>query len=224
MATTIAPTTTPATKPATTPAPAGKAGALASLTGNVSDFLGLLMTQLKNQDPTSPMDTNQFTNQLVQFSSVEQQINTNTSLQQLIQLTQGGELLQSAGLVGKPVQVTSDRIALQSGRGTIQFDAKTAEPVAIGIYTEAGVKLRDAVLTSQPGSNAWSWDGRDSQGKAVPDGAYRTYVTTGSGDAARSLPFTVSGTVTGVGKSGNALQLQLGTLKADLSAVQSVAQ
>ncbi len=61
--------------------------AIKALSGNLTDFLGLLMTQLKNQDPTSPLDTNQFTSQLVQFSSVEQQINQNSSLTKLIELT-----------------------------------------------------------------------------------------------------------------------------------------
>ena len=54
--------------------------ALATLSGNFQNFLQMLMTQLKNQDPTSPMDTNQFTTELVQFSSVEQQISTNSNL------------------------------------------------------------------------------------------------------------------------------------------------
>ena len=61
--------------------------AMKQLSGNFSTFLTLLTTQLKNQDPTSPLDTNQFTSQLVQFASVEQQINTNRSLGQLINLT-----------------------------------------------------------------------------------------------------------------------------------------
>ena len=74
---------------------------LASLSSNFNNFLSMLMTQLKNQDPTSPMDTNQFTSELVQFSSVEQQINTNTSLTQLIQLTQGGEVMQASAMTGK---------------------------------------------------------------------------------------------------------------------------
>ena len=65
----------------------------------------MLMTQLQNQDPTSPMDTNQFTTELVQFSSVEQQINTNTSLTQLIQLTQAGEVMQASAMTGKQVTV-----------------------------------------------------------------------------------------------------------------------
>ena len=214
--------TAPATTGAATGAASAKGNAQSSLTSNYNDFLKLLMTQLQHQDPTSPMDTNQFTSQLVQYSSVEQQINTNSSLTQLIQLTQGGEVLQSSSLVGKPVTVTSDRIALQGGKGAVQFDTPTPQPVSIGIYSDAGVKLRDAVLTSQPGHNAWSWDGKDSQGSAVPDGAYRTVVTTQSGGATQDLPFTVSGTATGVQKSGTALQVQLGALKVDLSAVQSL--
>jgi flagellar basal-body rod modification protein FlgD len=69
---------------------------LGALSGNLNNFLSLLMTQLKNQDPTSPLDTNAFTSELVQFSSVEQQVKTNTSLTQLIQLTQAGEVMQSS--------------------------------------------------------------------------------------------------------------------------------
>lgn len=217
------PTTVTTPAAATGTAAAAKDGGQASLTKNYNDFLKLLMVQLQNQDPTSPMDTNQFTSQLVQYSSVEQQIATNTSLTQLIQLTQGGEVLQASSLVGKPVTVTSDRIALQGGKGGVQFDAPSAGPVSIGVYSDSGVKLHEAVVDSQAGRNAWTWDGRDSQGDAVPDGAYRTIVSGQTGGTAQSLPFTVSGTATGVQKSGNALQVQLGALKVDLSAVQSLA-
>ena len=88
-----------------------------SLSSNFNDFLSMLMTQLQNQDPTSPMDTNQFTSELVQFSSVEQQINTNTSLTQLIQLTQAGEVMQASAMTGKQVTVSSDHVPLQNGTG-----------------------------------------------------------------------------------------------------------
>src|ERR1700761_9528373 len=87
--TTTTPVTTPVTTP-TTPAATGTSStpdAMAQLSGNFSTFLTLLTTQLKNQDPLSPMDSNEFTQQLVEFSQVEQQINTNTNLQSLI--TQG---------------------------------------------------------------------------------------------------------------------------------------
>src|SRR6201747_1248722 len=80
--------------------------ALGSLNNNFSTFLTLLTTQMKNQDPSSPMDSNQFTTELVQFSSVEQQINTNSSLTQLIQLTQASQIEQSSSMIGKPITVT----------------------------------------------------------------------------------------------------------------------
>ena len=109
------------------------------------------MTQLKNQDPTSPMDTNQFTSELVQFSSVEQQINTNTSLTQLIQLTQGSEVMQASAMTGKRVTVSSDHVPLQDGKGTIQFTAPAAETVAFAIYSDTGTKLRDATMVADEG-------------------------------------------------------------------------
>src|SRR6185503_3602016 len=116
--------------------------ALNSLSANFGDFLKLLMTQLQNQDPTSPLDTNQFTSELVQFSSVEQQINTNTSLTQLIQLTQAGEVMQASAMTGKQVTVTADHLSLQNGKGLIKFTAPANEPVGIEIYSDSGAKLR----------------------------------------------------------------------------------
>src|SRR6185503_8154863 len=118
--------------------------ALNSLSANFGDFLKLLMTQLQNQDPTSPLDTNQFTSELVQFSSVEQQINTNTSLTKLIQMTQAGEVIQASAMAGKQVMASSDTVPLQNGKGTIVFSSPAAEPVGIAIYSDTGAKLRDA--------------------------------------------------------------------------------
>ena len=158
-------------KPQPQTAPPAGATALNSLSANFSDFLKLLMTQLQNQDPTSPMDTNQFTSELVQFSSVEQQINTNTSLTQLIQLTQASEVMQASAMTGKRVTVSSDHVALQNGKGTIQFTAPAAETVAFAIYSDTGTKLRDATMVAAKGSNTWTWDGTDGSGRTLPDGS-----------------------------------------------------
>src|SRR3989454_7028622 len=76
-----------------------------TIAGNFQDFLQLLTTQLKNQNPLDPLDTNQFTQQLVQFAQVEQQINMNTSLTQLIALQQTAQMTQAIGLVGATVTV-----------------------------------------------------------------------------------------------------------------------
>ncbi len=164
------------TIPSATAGAAGSAAAgsgktaLSSLSGNLNDFLKLLMTQLKNQDPTAPMDTNTFTTQLVQFSSVEQQINTNTSLNTLIQATQGNTLLQSSSLVGKGVQVTSDQLSLQGGQAGVRFTTATPQPVDISVYDASGTKLVQARVSSTAGDNAWSWNGQTAGGTQLPDG------------------------------------------------------
>jgi flagellar basal-body rod modification protein FlgD len=219
---TAAGTTTSAASGTTAAAQAGTT-ALSSLSGNFTDFLKMLMTQLQNQDPTSPMDTNAFTTELVQFSSVEQQINTNTSLTSLIQLTQAGEVMQGSNMTGKQVAVSSDHLALQSGKATLQFNTTTAQPVAIAIYNDSGKQLADATLTSVAGANTWTWNGTDGSGRTLPDGAYKVAVvgadTTGTVSA---VPFSVIGIATGVASQSNGMQLQIGALSVDFSKVQSV--
>ncbi len=197
--------------------------ALNSLSSNFGDFLSLLMTQLQNQDPTSPLDTNEFTSELVQFCGVEQQINTNTSLTQLIQATQGSEMMQSSSMMGKQVTVDSDHVPLQNGKGTIQYTAPAAEPVDVTIYSDSGSKLYEATMTSKKGTNTWTWNGTDSSGHSVPDGSYKVAVTGANTDGSTSaLTFSVIGTATGVQNQSSGVQLQMGALSVDFSKVQSV--
>src|ERR1700712_1975386 len=135
--------------------------ALTALSGNFQNFLQMLMTQLKNQDPTSPLDTNQFTTELVQFSSVEQQISTNSNLTQLIQLTQGDTVVQSSSLLGKPVAVQSATMPLQNGTGAVQFNATAGQKVEVDISNSSGTILKTGQMTAVQGTNTWSWDGTD---------------------------------------------------------------
>ena len=212
--------TVPAVAPTSAAAAAKPAGtSIASLASNFNDFLGLLMTQLKNQDPTSPLDTNQFTSQLVQFSGVEQQINTNASLTKLIQATQSSTLLQSSALVGQTIEVSGDQVSLQGGKATLHFQSTSAQPVAIGIYAPSGVKLADAAVAGSTGTNSWTWDGTDSSGRKLPDGAYKAVAFAADGSA---LPITAIARATGVQKVGDNMKVQLGGLQADFGTVQSV--
>src|SRR5689334_15988020 len=172
LATVAAQQNSTSTSKSTSTAAAQQTGsaALNSLSANFGDFLKLLMTQLQNQDPSSPLDTNQFTSELVQFSSVEQQINTNTSLTKLIQLTQAGEIMQGSSMTGKRVTVDSDYLPLQNGKGTLQFTAPAAQPVDIAIYSDSGVKLSESMLMATKGANTWTWDGKTTSGTTLPDG------------------------------------------------------
>ena len=216
-------TTTPGGSTAPAGTTAQSPNALGKLTSNFNDFLKLLMVQLKNQDPTAPMDANQFTTELVQFSSVEQQIATNTSLTQLIQLTQTADVTQSSSVVGKQVTVQSDRIALQNGSARIDFSAPVAENVSVSIQGVNGQTLRQVAINATQGANSWAWDGKSDTGQTVPDGAYSIAVTGGpAGAKAAAIPFTVVGKATGVAMANNAVNLQIGGLTVPFSAIRSV--
>ena len=213
-----------ATPAAATGAAASSGTALSSLSGNFQTFLTLLMTQLKNQDPTSPLDTNEFTSQLVQFASVEQQISTNRSLGQLIDLTQSGQVLQSSAMVGRQVEVASEKLALQNGAAKIKFTAPLDGPVAGAVLDARGAKLADGLVQANAGSNEWSWNGRNGNGALMRDGAYTVAVTGSNADGStKALPFTVLGTATGVSQNNGNIRLQVGGLTVNFADVKSVA-
>jgi flagellar basal-body rod modification protein FlgD len=204
--------------------PSSGQNALTSLSSNFQDFLSLLMTQLQNQDPSSPMDTNQFTSELVEFSSVEQQINTNSSLTQLIQLTQSGDMLNSAAMVGHQVEVTSDSLPLQNSSGTANFTTATAEPVTITVANANGAVIKSENVQSVAGSNSWTWNGVGDNGTTYLDGAYSIAITTSAGGTATAVPFTVVGTATAVTNSGGTLDVSLGGLQVPFSDIDSLVQ
>jgi flagellar basal-body rod modification protein FlgD len=197
--------------------------ALSSLTDNYQSFLQMLLTQLQNQDPTSPMDSSQFTSELVQFAGVEQQINTNSSLTQLLQLTQDNTTVQSTQLVGKQVQVTSSQLSLQNGTAGVDFTAPSGEPVTVTVSNSSGTQLYTTTTTAIQGSNSWTWNGKTSSGVTAPDGAYSVSVVANAGDGSTSaLPFTVVGKVTGVTTNGAVVTVSLGGLSVNMTAVTSV--
>ena len=202
---------------------ASASDALTSLSSNFSTFLKLLMTQLQNQDPTSPMDTSQFTTELVQFSGVEQQISTNASLGTLIQLTQGSEVVQATAMLGHKVTAASSQLALQNGSATVGFTAPAAGPVGIVVTNSGGSQVYAATVNATAGSNSWSWNGQNSAGAQLPDGAYAVSVIANTaGGSSITLPTTITGTATGVGQQGSSVQLDLGGLAVDFSKITSV--
>ena len=132
-------TTTPTTTPPPTTSTTGSSGtatnangsttgssAFNQLSGNFQTFLTLLTTQLKNQDPTSPMDSNQFTQQLVEYSQVEQQINTNTNLQTLISQGTSNASAMTMGYLGKNVSITNGNASLTNGTANWTYNLGTA--------------------------------------------------------------------------------------------------
>ena len=169
------------------------------------------------------MDTNQFTSELVQFSSVEQQINTNTSLTQLIQLTQAGEVMQASAMTGKQVTVTSDHVPLQNGTRNDPVhhaDGRAGRYPDLRCKRQQAERQHDDVDGRQ---QQWTWNGTDSSGD---DGAGRQLQGRGGGGNAdgttSALHTNVVGTATGVQSQSTGMQLELGALSVDFSQVQSV--
>lgn len=150
---------------------------LAGMADNYQTFLSLLTTQLKNQDPLSPLDTNQFTQQLTQMTGVEQQLLSNQLLQQLVNQNQSSSsLVNSVGLIGKTVSVNGDSTVLAGGKATWEFSL----PTAPGSMTLSVVDSNNKVVwsgdvkPSGAGAQTFTWDGKDAAGKQTADGGTYT--------------------------------------------------
>jgi flagellar basal-body rod modification protein FlgD len=148
------------------------------LAKDLDSFLTLLTSQLKNQDPLSPMDSTEFTNQLVQFAQVEQAINSNESLTSLISLSQQSIVTNAVNYIGKTVEANTDKVPLQDGKAKMAYGvSKDAESVAIVIRNEAGSIVYSTTGEKTAGVHPLDWDGKDTYGVQQPDGTYQIQVT-----------------------------------------------
>jgi flagellar basal-body rod modification protein FlgD len=183
------------------------------LSADLGTFLTLLTTQLRNQDPTKPMDTEMLTQQLVQFATVEQQIAGNQTLDRLLSLQQAGQLAETAPLIGRRVTVESETLPLQDGQAELVLPAAGRSSRAlVEVQDSTGVTLRSEVVQLGAAPTRWQWDGRDSRGTQRNDGAYHVVVTGRAADGtAQPLDFSVTGRVTGAARIDGTLMLRLGS-------------
>ena len=174
-----------------------------TLTSSYNTFLTLLTTQLKHQDPTSPLDTNAFTQQLVQMTGVQQQIQSNTLLQQLVNQSAGGQGVTGAvGLIGKTISADTGTVTLNNGSASWKYTlASSAASGVATISNAAGQAVWTGPLTSlSSGVNNFSWNGKDAGGRQLPDGGQYTLTLTAqssNGGAVAATP-QVTGVVTSV--------------------------
>ncbi|MDR6848696.1 flagellar basal-body rod modification protein FlgD [Sphingomonas sp. BE270] len=206
-------TTTTATG-TTTPSAATTASTAAPTTGIKADFnmfLKLLTTQMQNQDPLSPMDTSQYTQQLVQYSQVEQSVQQNTTLNSILSNLSNQGLTQASGMIGRSVTLNSDVAGLAAGTPAA-WSYSAARPVSTltSSITDASGKV---VMTSTMTPNAqgtMAWDGTLADGSTAPAGSY-TLALTASDAAGNSVPVTIhaQGTVQEVSSANGALTLKV---------------
>jgi len=203
--TTIPPS--PTGTPSTTGATAGSTN-LGNIAGNFNAFLTLLTTQLQHQDPLSPLDTNQFTSQLVQFASVEQQINMNTSLSTLISLQQTAQATAALNFIGATVVVGGNTAQLANGQASWNFAVASPATATINVSNASGQLVYSTTQAVQPGTQTFVWNGRNSVGNVMPTGLYTASITA-TGANGQPVPVTtqVQGVVSGVNVSANPITL-----------------
>jgi len=171
-----------------------------TLAGNFQTFLTLLTTQLQNQNPLDPLDTNQFTQQLVEFASVEQQLKTNDQLASLVSLQQTTQATQALGFVGKTAVVNGNTTAMSNSQATWQLDIPSTSTVNISIANSKGQTVFTGTYSADAGDNQpFTWNGRGNDGTQWPDGQY-TLTATAADSSGNSVAVStqVSGTVSSV--------------------------
>jgi flagellar basal-body rod modification protein FlgD len=189
------------------------------LSGNFDTFLQLLTTQLQHQDPLSPMDSNQFTQQLVEFSQVEQQIDSNQNLETLISLIKGQNSSFAVSYLGKSVTTTDGSGALQNGQANWTYSAgDDAAKTVLTIANGKGKLVYVGNGDTAPGGHVFTWDGKDNAGNTVPDGAYTLKAVSAAADGTPiATTVTSQGVVNEVDLSGSEPMLMIGPMAVPLS-------
>ena len=203
---------------------AGSATGSVTLAEDFDTFLTLLTTQLEHQDPLSPLDTTEFTNQLTSFAQVEQAINTNSKLDRLIDLQGITDLTTGVGYIGMVAEATGDKLLLEDGAGKIGYELQVdSARTTITVLDQFGVPVLSPSGNTSAGRHIFNWNGVDDVGNQLQDGVYDVIVSAFDGeDELLESSTTTFGTVSGVEVADGEVTLIMGPLSIDLSEVHSV--
>jgi flagellar basal-body rod modification protein FlgD len=220
--TTPVPTTSAAGSAANTGV-SGNTG-LAQLAGNFNSFLTLLTTQLQNQDPLDPLDTNQFTQQLVEFTSVQQQVDMNTNMQTLISLQQTSEATSAMQFLGSNVTLSGSTATLAANTpATWSLNSPSPATGTVTIANSSGQTAYTGTVSLNTGSQTYSWNGQGNNGVTWPAGQYTLSINaTGANGQTVTVSTQVQGTVSGVDLSQNPPQLTVSGQDYPISAIQAI--
>ena len=202
----------------------GTSKASAQLTENFDTFLTLLTAQLQNQDPLEPLDTNEFTGQLVQYTEVEQSIQTNDYLESLINQSAVSAASYAVSYVGREIEAEGDTAALSDGQAQWSYSlAANAKNTSLTIADASGRLVYATKGEIGKGDHNFSWDGRDASGATLPDGQYTLTISakTAEGNSV-STSTRIEGRVTGVDLSGAEVLLEVGGTQVPVANVLKV--
>jgi flagellar basal-body rod modification protein FlgD len=187
-------------------------------------FITLLTTQLQHQDPLNPTNTDTFTQELIQLSGVEQQLQTNSTLANMN--TDLNSITQANGLgyVGKTVTAAGSVSPIQSGAAQWDYSLDSAaSAVTLQVQDANGNTVYSGTGNPASGQHSFSWNGTTSSGATVTSGDYTLYVTaTDTTGGAVTTNTSMVGQVTGVDTSSGATELQVGDIKIPVSSVTAI--
>lgn len=195
--------------------------AQASLAEDFTQFLTLLTVQLQNQDPMSPMDSTEFTNQLVAFTQVEQSINTNEKLDSLVALGVSDGLSSAQSYVGNDISYVSSEFYFDGSPQDMRYSLSSeAASATMRIYNEDGAVVYEEDVSTMSGAHEISWDGRLTGGGLAKDGTYEIVIDAldQNGDSI-SATTVVTGQVQGVESQNGQIYLLVGERAVSLSNV-----
>ena len=217
--------TTPAASGSST-STAAKTNALASqqIAGNFQSFLQLLTTQLQNQNPLDPLDTNQFTQQLVEFAGVQQQLNTNDSLATLVSLQKTTQSTQALGYVGKTAVVTGTTAPMTNSVAEWQLSVPSASTLDVTISNSTGQTVFTGTYNASAGNNQpFGWNGQGNDGTKYPDGNYTLTATAkDAGNNSVAVTTAIEGIVNSVDLTQSPPLLSIGGQTYTVSQIQSI--
>ena len=203
----------------------GTATSRATIADNFDTFLSILTTQLKNQNPLDPMDTNQFTAQLVQFTGVEQQLKTNEFLEALMLSSQNTSKSDAVSYIGKEVTSTGKTGELTDTNAVFwAYSADAGAPnTTITIKNAAGTTVYKQTGPIDMGPGTFRWDGKGSDGAVKPNGVYSIEISGKDVNGKNVRISTASiGIVTAVDFTGEVPVLSVGTRRVSINDVTDV--
>ena len=182
------------------------------LADDLNQFLNLLVAQLQNQDPLDPLDANEFTSQLVQFASVEQQIFQNSNLEKLLNLQETSQISQMVDFIGNRIEFASQKLPVEDGAAEFTYTIPAGvRDATINIANSAGLNVFYTDGDTNSGTHTFKWNGLDKNGRQVPDGVYTLLISAKDAfDKLAEIEYTVFGTVTGAGVDNGETELFIG--------------
>jgi flagellar basal-body rod modification protein FlgD len=216
---------TPTSQVSSTSNQSDLAAGATSLDTSYQTFLTLLTTQLQNQDPTSPMDPNAFTTELVQMTGVQQQLLSNQLLQQLVTASPSSGVSSAVGLIGKTVTATSSTSNLTNGQASWDYSLpSTASTATMTVTNSSGQVVYTGTAPSlAAGGSTFNWNGQNTSGVQQPDGVYTLSIAASDSSGGSITPtISVSGVVGSIQNVNGTTTVTIGQTAVPVSAITNV--